>query len=84
MIETLLGINIRGDKLYLAPRLPKKWNNYKVHYRYNQTVYHITFFRISNDAFPYLLILDNQPQADKDILYMVNDNREHFVEMGIQ
>lgn len=83
LIETLLGINIMGDKLYLSPRLPEKWDSYKVHYRYKETVYHITFSRISDNAFPYL-VLDNQTQADKNILHMVNDHGEHFVEMGIK
>ncbi|MFR0677837.1 GH36-type glycosyl hydrolase domain-containing protein [Dysgonomonas mossii] len=83
LTETLLDINIMGDKLHLSPRLPEKWDSYKVHYRYKETVYHITFSRISDNALPYL-VLDNQTQADKNILHMVNDHGEHFVEMGIK
>ncbi len=42
LIETLLGVNLEGDQLRLTPRLPKSWTTYKIHYRYRQTVYHIT------------------------------------------
>jgi cellobiose phosphorylase len=45
LIETLLGVNLAGDQLRLTPRLPKSWNSYKIHYRYRQTVYHITITR---------------------------------------
>lgn len=82
LVETLLGVNIEGDRLHLSPQLPKKWNGYKIHYRYKETVYHITFSRISDKSLP-RLILDGQEQENKDILFMINDNREHFVEMWI-
>jgi len=47
LIETLLGVNLEGDRLRLAPRLPKSWKTYKIHYRYRQTVYHITIKRVA-------------------------------------
>jgi len=47
LIETLLGVNLAGDQLRLTPRLPKNWTSYKIHYRYRQTVYHITITRLS-------------------------------------
>jgi cellobiose phosphorylase len=47
LIETLLGVNIEGDQLCVIPRLPKSWASYKIHYRYRQTVYHITITRPS-------------------------------------
>ena len=47
LIETLLGVNLEGDQLRLSPRLPKTWNTYKIHYRYRQTVYHITITRLA-------------------------------------
>ncbi|MBP9902617.1 MAG: cyclic beta 1-2 glucan synthetase, partial [Verrucomicrobia bacterium] len=49
LIETLLGVNLEGDQLRLAPRLPKSWKTYKIHYRYRQTVYHITINRRLGD-----------------------------------
>jgi cellobiose phosphorylase len=45
LVETLLGVNLEGDRLRLAPRMPPSWTTYKIHYRYRSTVYHITVNR---------------------------------------
>lgn len=31
LIETLLGVNLEGDQLRLASRLPKTWTTFKTH-----------------------------------------------------
>jgi cyclic beta-1,2-glucan synthetase len=46
LIETLLGLNPRGDHLLLAPRLPAAWSGFKVHYRHRRSVYHIAIQRL--------------------------------------
>ena len=83
LVETLLGINRVGDKLLLTPHLKKEWNSYKVHYRFQDTVYHITFNRVEDSIEPYL-ILDGQKQNDLNTLHMKNDCTEHFVDMWIR
>jgi cellobiose phosphorylase len=50
LIEILLGVNLEGDQLRLTPRLPKTWKTFKIHYRYRQTVYHITITRLAADS----------------------------------
>ena len=45
LVETLLGANLEGDRLRLEPRMPESWTTFKIHYRYRQTVYHITVIR---------------------------------------
>ena len=50
LVETLLGVNLEGDRLRMAPRMPKAWTSFKVHYRYRQTVYHITVTRLAEDS----------------------------------
>ena len=83
LIETLLGVNLEGDQLRLAPRLPKAWTTYKIHYRYRQTVYHITITRLAADsAGANRLILDGQEIPGKTIP-LQNDRREHSVEMRV-
>ena len=42
IIESLLGLRLEVDILSFAPCLPVEWNEYKIHYRYRETVYHIT------------------------------------------
>jgi cellobiose phosphorylase len=83
LIETLLGVNLEGDQLRVAPRLPRSWASYKIHYRYRQTVYHITITRLAADAAEAnQLFLDGIELAVKTVP-LVDDRREHFVELKV-
>lgn len=41
-LEEILGFKLRGETLYIHPALPKDWKECKIHYRYKDTLYHIT------------------------------------------
>jgi len=83
LIETLLGVNLKGDQLHLTSRLPKSWTTYKIHYRYRQTIYHITISRLAADSSgANSLSLDGQEISGKTIP-LVDDGREHFVGMKV-
>jgi cellobiose phosphorylase len=83
LIETLLGVNRAGDQLRLTPRLPKSWTAYKIHYRYQQTVYHITLTRlVAGSATANQLLLDGNELVAKTVP-LVDDRREHFVELKV-
>jgi cellobiose phosphorylase len=83
LIETLLGVNLEGDRLRLAPRMPRAWTTYKIHYRYRQTVYHITLTRIAvGAADPVSLSLDGKPLSGETIP-LADDHLEHHVEMKV-
>jgi cellobiose phosphorylase len=81
LVETLLGVDRQGDKLLLSPLMRKEWNSYVVHYRYLETVYHITFNRITDGNDIPKLLLDDILQKDKNSFLMINDRQEHFVQM---
>ena len=49
-VETLLGLQLEVDHLRIAPCVPLDWQGYTIHYRYRQTVYHITVKRIAEQA----------------------------------
>jgi cellobiose phosphorylase len=83
LIETLLGVNLEGDQLRLTPRPPNSWATYKIHYRYRQTLYHITIS--AHDAVPAVenqLFLDGKELAVKTVP-LSDDRREHFVELKV-
>jgi cyclic beta-1,2-glucan synthetase len=83
LIETLLGVNLEGDQLRLNPRLPKSWATCKIHYRYRQTIYHITFIRLAADSGEVnQLFLDGKELAAKTVP-LVDDRREHSVELKV-
>jgi cellobiose phosphorylase len=83
LIETLLGVNLEGDQLRLTPRLPKDWSTCKIHYRYRQTVYHITVNRLAAaPAEGNQLFLDGKELATIAVP-LVDDRREHSVELRV-
>jgi cellobiose phosphorylase len=81
LVETLLGVNREGDRLRLAPRMPQAWPHYKIHYRYRQTVYHITITRLAGDLpGANSLTLDGKPLPG-DTIPLIDDHVEHVVEL---
>jgi cyclic beta-1,2-glucan synthetase len=83
LIETLLGVNLEGHQLRLTPRLPKSWTAWKIHYRYRQTVYHITITRlVADSAEANQLVLDGKELAGETVP-LVDDRREHSVELKL-
>lgn len=79
--ESLLGIELNVDKLSFSPCLPAEWTEYKVHYRFRETVYHITVLP-SAGAGKQSVTVDNVLQG-KPIIHLVDDRREHFVEVRL-
>jgi cyclic beta-1,2-glucan synthetase len=81
--ETLFGLNLEGNCLRLTPRLPNHWATCKIHYRYRQTPYHITISRLS-EASPGSgqIFLDGKQLGD-GIIPLVDDHRDHNVEMRL-
>ena len=80
--ESLLGIRLDVDKLSFSPCLPPEWPEYKVHYRFHETVYHITVLQSPENARKQSVIIDNVPQREP-IIHLVDDRREHFVEVRV-
>jgi cellobiose phosphorylase len=81
ILESLLGLTLEKDKLHIAPCLPADWETFNVHYRYRETVYHITVLQPSDGSVASLTV-DGVEQHDKAIL-LVDDRHEHLVEVRI-
>jgi cellobiose phosphorylase len=83
LTETLLGLNLEGNRLLLLPRLPKSWTTCRTHYRYRQTPYDITISRLPQGS-PGAgrTLLDGKELAGNSIP-LVDDRREHRVEMWL-
>jgi cyclic beta-1,2-glucan synthetase len=80
LVETLLGVNLAGETLHLNPRLPSDWSTMKIHYRFRQTVYHITYTRWGEGGPLPSPTLDGQALPSPSIP-LQDDHREHFVEL---
>jgi cellobiose phosphorylase len=79
-VESLLGLRLAGDRLYLAPCLPADWRSYAIHYRYRETVYHIvvTHGHAGEDGAG--VTVDGVEQRDGGIP-LIDDRRQHAVEV---
>ncbi|KXS31615.1 MAG: Cyclic beta 1-2 glucan synthetase, partial [Candidatus Gallionella acididurans] len=87
-LETLLGLNLEGDHLRIAPCIPAHWNEYKIHYRYRDTFYHIIIKRVGKQSGSTINVtMDGiivggagQPQG---MIPLKDDRREHHVEVNL-
>lgn len=80
LIETLFGLQRKGDQLYVTPRLPKKWNECHIHYRHHTTRYHIHV--VTGGAKEVPLRLDGQP-LPQGFIPLIDDGQDHAVEIII-
>jgi cellobiose phosphorylase len=83
IVESLLGLRLRKDKLSFAPCLPANWETFKVHYRYRETVYHIIIMQGPNGNREMSVTVDGVERDDQAIP-LVNDHQEHSVEVRIR
>ena len=84
LTETLLGVHLEGHHLRIAPRFPVTWTSYKVHYRYRQTVYHITITRATEDSLGDIAIILDGHSLPGETLPLLDDRIEHFVEIRVR
>jgi len=82
IIESLLGIHRENDILRFAPCVPRDWQGYTIHYRYHGTVYHIEVKREGEENTIRRIAVDGTIQEDKAV-HLVNDGREHTVEIAM-
>ena len=87
VVESLLGLRLAADKLYLAPCLPADWQAFKIHYRYRETVYHIVVSQTragdGGTSAEMSVTVDGLQRHDRAIP-LVDDHREHSVEVIVQ
>jgi cellobiose phosphorylase len=77
--ESLLGLRLEVDRLHFEPCLPAAWAGFKVHYRYRETVYHISVLQGPGEA---AMTIDGAPRPFGAIP-LVDDGREHIVELRL-
>jgi len=82
ILESLLGLKLEADRLHFEPCLPTDWKSYKVHYRYEETVYHITVQQMHSANDGITVTVDGVEQDDNSIP-LVDDRKEHMVEVRI-
>ena len=80
IVESLLGLRLETDKLYIEPCIPADWDSYNIHYRYRDTVYQITVTQFHDVNTNSIIILDGV-EFQSGYIYLTNDRREHYAEV---
>jgi cyclic beta-1,2-glucan synthetase len=92
-VETLLGLQLEVDHLRIAPCIPTNWDKYTIHYRYRETVYHITVRRIGEQTGQAIRVTVDGAVVDgagvdragrpQGVIPLVDNRREHYVEVTL-
>jgi cellobiose phosphorylase len=82
ILESLLGLRLESNTLCFSPCLPGDWESFKVHYRYRETIYHITVMQTREGESETNVTVDGVEQHNKAIP-LVDDRQEHSVEVII-
>ena len=83
IIESLLGLRLQGDRLRIEPCLPADWAGFTVHYRFRETVYHISVHQTAHTTGDERVSLDGQEQGGLAVP-LVDDHVEHQVEVWVR
>jgi cyclic beta-1,2-glucan synthetase len=80
--ESLLGLHLQVDTLRVTPCMPDSWNSFQIHYRYRETVYHITVLAVDSASQPFRVLLDGVELSTREIP-LQDDRRDHRVEISL-
>jgi cellobiose phosphorylase len=82
IVESLLGLRLDAGTLRFAPCLPADWKGFTVHYRYRETVYHVSVLQTGAGIGRASVTLDGVEQGNR-VIPLVDDHREHTVEVKV-
>jgi cyclic beta-1,2-glucan synthetase len=81
--ESILGLRLEGDRLWIVPCIPETWNGLQITYRYRETTYEIVVEQNTATVMPRRLTLDGEEQTELAVL-LVNDGNTHRVAVTIR
>jgi cyclic beta-1,2-glucan synthetase len=82
IVESLLGLSREGACLRIAPCVPADWSAFTVHYRYGETVYHITVHQTPPGGGEPRVSLDGRDEPGM-LVPLVDDREGHTVEVWV-
>ncbi len=82
IMESLLGLRLTVDRLHFEPVVPTSWKSFVVHYRFRETVHHVTVRFEGAGRAVQRVVLDGQEQKEK-FVPLVDDRREHHAEFVV-
>jgi cellobiose phosphorylase len=79
IMESLLGLRVEGESLYIEPVLPPDWTTYRLSYRYRETDYQIVVHAGAGAR----RILVNGKLMEGGRLPLIDDGGEHRVDIYV-
>jgi len=76
--ESLLGMRIEADKLYLEPLLPEEWDSFRLDYTYLRTTYRITVIHKNESNNDTGIFIDGTPVKNR-FIRLLDDGTDHLV-----
>jgi cellobiose phosphorylase len=76
--ESLLGLRLETDRLFIQPLIPAAWEGFVLHYRYHQTSYHLHVTRRAGGA---TRLRHDGVEQRETFIALVNDGKEHLIEI---
>ena len=86
IVESLLGLRLEGNSLRFSPCLPAHWPSFKLHYRFRETQYHITFVQeppVDSAAVARTIVSVDGESHEDGAVPLSDDGQEHRVEVRI-
>jgi cellobiose phosphorylase len=90
VLESLLGLQLEGNRLTVKPCVPVEWQTFRIHYRYRETVYHITVLRVPEGEDTLDINGSGKTQVSVDgvlqegaVIVMTDDHIEHQVKVSL-
>lgn len=78
IIESTMGLRLETNKLYIEPCLPSAWERSIIHYRFRDTIYHITLIQLPEGEDSLSIAVDEKESKNKFVL-LEDDKMEHNV-----
>lgn len=79
IMESLLGLRVEGESLYIDPVLPPDWKEYRLSYRHRETDYPIVVHAPGQGESRRILL--NGKPVDGDRVPLIDDGGEHHVDV---
>jgi cellobiose phosphorylase len=80
IVESLLGLRVEGESLYIDPVLPPDWPEYRLSYRHRETDYQIVVHAAQGRAESRRILFNGKP-VEGDRLPLIDDGGEHQVDV---
>ena len=80
-LEAILGVQKKGERLYLHPCIPKEWESFRIKYQYASSLYEINVYQQeTKDSEIRKIYLDND-LIDTNMIILQDDQKTHRIDI---